>query len=66
MEIDVSKALIAQPFDSWHEDIGAVLWWTFPVCEPPYCGTPLDDDWPFDDDERPAWTILIVPSEPVA
>lgn len=26
----------------WHEDIGDVLWWTSPVSEPPYCGTPND------------------------
>lgn len=28
--------------DEWHEDIGVVLWWTFPIREAPYCGTPLD------------------------
>lgn len=32
--------------DEWHEDFGAVLWWKQPVNEPPYCGTPLDSDWP--------------------
>jgi hypothetical protein len=32
----------AQPLDDWHEDIGPVLWWRFPVVEPPYVGTPLD------------------------
>jgi hypothetical protein len=26
----------------WHEDFGPVLWWRFPVNEPPYVGTPLD------------------------
>lgn len=26
----------------WHEDHGTVLWWRFPICEPPYVGTPLD------------------------
>jgi hypothetical protein len=30
----------------WHEDIGNVLWWRFPIDEPPYVGTPLDCDWP--------------------
>lgn len=30
----------------WHEDVGDCLWWDFPVEEPPYCGTPLDDDFP--------------------
>lgn len=26
----------------WHEDIGPVLWWIFPLSEPPYVGSPLD------------------------
>ena len=32
--------------EHWHEDIGPVLWWNFPVEEPPYCGTPLDERFP--------------------
>jgi hypothetical protein len=32
----------ARPLSEWHEDIGPVLWWKFPVDEPPYVGTPLD------------------------
>lgn len=32
--------------DDWEEDFGAVLWWKFPIVEPPYVGTPLDDDFP--------------------
>lgn len=32
--------------EHWNEDVGNVLWWNFPVEEPPYCGTPLDDDFP--------------------
>jgi hypothetical protein len=33
------------PLSEWHEDIGTVLWWEFPLSvkgEPPYVGTPLD------------------------
>ena len=30
----------------WHEDYGDVLWWTCPVREAPYCGTPNDTEWP--------------------
>lgn len=26
----------------WHEDNGPVLWWKFPLTEPPYVGTPND------------------------
>jgi hypothetical protein len=37
---------IPRPRDTWHDDIGAVLWWLMPVCEPPYAGHPLDDDFP--------------------
>ncbi len=32
----------ARPLAEWHEDMGPVLWWRFPVDEPPYVGTPLD------------------------
>lgn len=32
----------AQPISEYHEDMGPVLWWTFPVMEAPYCGTPND------------------------
>lgn len=30
----------------WSEDVGPALWWRLPVTEPPYAGTPLDDDFP--------------------
>lgn len=36
----------ALPLDEWHEDDGDVLWWKFPIEEPPYVGTPNDEDWP--------------------
>lgn len=32
----------ARPLEEWHEDIGSVLWWKFPINEPPYVGSPLD------------------------
>lgn len=32
----------ARPQSEWHEDMGDVLWWEFPVTESPYVGTPLD------------------------
>jgi hypothetical protein len=38
-----------RPMSEWHEDTGSVLWHHLPICEPPYCGTPLDsrfDDYP--------------------
>jgi hypothetical protein len=33
---------VARPLEEWREDIGDVLWWKFPVTEPPYCGSPQD------------------------
>jgi hypothetical protein len=35
----------ARLLEEWHEDYGSVLWWKFPIEEPPYCGSPLYDDW---------------------
>lgn len=31
-----------RPLEEWHEDFGDCLWWSFPVEEPPYVGSPLD------------------------
>jgi hypothetical protein len=45
----------------WHEDDGPACWWKFPVVEPPYCGTPLDDDFP---DYVTHWTIIEIPEDP--
>lgn len=43
---DEPTKVIAHLAEKWHEDIGPVLWWNFPVEEPPYCGTPLDEHFP--------------------
>jgi len=46
---DARQALapeVAIPGERYHEDDGPVLWWRFPVEEPPYAGTPNDSDWP--------------------
>ncbi|OKP95078.1 hypothetical protein [Paenibacillus sp. P46E] len=53
--------IIARHIDEWHEDFGDVLWWEFPVCEPPYCGTPIDVDWP---GYHTHWTPLTIPAAP--
>lgn len=44
----------------WDEDLGDCLWWNFPVEEPPYCGTPLDDDFP---KYKTHFTELHIPDE---
>ncbi|MFX3635436.1 MAG: Lar family restriction alleviation protein [Candidatus Pristimantibacillus sp.] len=51
----------ARLLEDWHEDYGDVLWWSFPIEEPPYCGSPLDSDWP---DYHTHWTPLIIPEQP--
>ena len=51
----------AKPLEEWHEDIGDVLWWRFPIDEPPYCGTPLDTNWP---NYHTHWTFFEIPNCP--
>ncbi|WP_270692508.1 hypothetical protein [Enterococcus malodoratus] len=70
-QLDEPTKVIAHLAEKWHEDIGPVLWWDFPVGEPPYCGTPLDDDFPkykrhFTElhipdevEEEPKWVVKI-------
>lgn len=31
-----------RPIAEYHEDFGDVLWWKFPIDEPPYVGSPND------------------------
>jgi hypothetical protein len=58
---DEKTQITARPIDEWHEDLGDVLWWTFPVNEPPYCGSPMDVDWP---DYHTHWTPIVIPAVP--
>jgi hypothetical protein len=51
----------ALPLDEWSEEDGAVLWWRFPIEEPPYVGNPLCDDWP---GYHTHWTPLDLPAAP--
>ena len=64
-------AITPHPLDEWTEEDGPVLWWRFPIVEPPYVGTPLDDDWPVmgtatgrTTNYVTHWTGLLVPEEP--
>ena len=51
-----------RPLSEWHEDIGPVLWWSFPIREAPYVGTPNDvDGWP---DHHTHWTPIPKPEPP--
>ena len=56
-------AITPRSLSEWHEDIGPVLWWKFPVDEPPHAGTPSDSDWP---GYHTHWTPIPVPATPPA
>ena len=51
----------ARALEEWHEDYGDVLWWKFPIEEPPYVGSPWDASWP---DYHTHWTPIAVPDLP--
>ena len=51
----------ARPIEEWNEDFGDVLWWKFPVEEPPYVGSPLDEKWP---GYHTHWTFISIPKPP--
>ncbi len=55
-----SQKVIAYRADKWHEDMGDVLWWEFPISEAPYSGTPLDDGFP---EYKTHFTIIKLPDE---
>lgn len=38
----IQRLPTARPISEYHEDMGPVLWWKFPIDEPPYCGGPND------------------------
>lgn len=54
------NALSARPLSAWTEEDGSVLWWKFPVNEPPYVGDPTDDNWP---GYHTHWTPIVEPTE---
>jgi hypothetical protein len=57
---DMERLLTPCPLSEYHEDHGSVLWHSMPICAPPYCGSPLDSDWPFvsESEKYLAWTPL--------
>lgn len=49
---ELSRLTTPREMREWHEDFGDVLWWLMASDgphEPPYCGSPLADDWPWED-----------------
>lgn len=59
-QLDEPQKVKARLAKHWDEDLGDYLWWDFPVEEPPYCGTPLDDDFP---KYKTHFTELHIPDE---
>lgn len=61
--VDEARAAraVARPRDEWTEEHGPVLWWRFPIAEPPYSGAPLDDDFPA---YVTHWTAIVIPDDP--
>lgn len=55
------NAAIAAPIEEYSSEMASVLWWEFPVVEPPYVGHPDCCDWP---GYHTHWTPLIVPEPP--
>lgn len=51
----------ARTLEEWGEDYGDVLWWKFPIEEPPYVGSPLDEKWPA---YHTHWTPIVIPKPP--
>ncbi|WP_438498587.1 hypothetical protein [Paenibacillus sp. IHBB 3054] len=60
---EIKQPAAARPINEWYEELSDVLWWKFPIEEPPYCGTPLDADWP---DYCTHWTPLVIPAAPAS
>lgn len=57
---ELKRANELRPLDEWGEEYGDCLWWALPIGEAPYCGTPLDSEFP---DYVTHFTRLIVPDE---
>jgi hypothetical protein len=57
---------VARPASEWHEDMGDVLWWKFPIDSAPYCGSPLDSHWQEHELDKvfTHWTPLQLPADP--
>lgn len=43
---ELEDSLEPRPIEEWDEEEGFCLWWFFPIQEPPYCGSPLCNDFP--------------------
>lgn len=57
--VELQRLSRARAADTWTPGDGPVLWWTLPVSESPYVGTPNDQSWP---GTHTHWTHLPVPN----
>lgn len=56
---DPMAVWVARPRDEWYDEDGPVLWWKFPVNEPPHVG------WMYDaPDYCTHWTPIPIPQAP--
>jgi hypothetical protein len=46
MSTNIRELLTLRPASEWNEEMGPVLWWSPPIQEPPYVGTPNDLGYP--------------------
>lgn len=60
-EVRAGRTAVARERDAWTEEDGFVLWWRFPIEEPPYSGNPLCDDFP---EYVTHWTPIVIPVLP--
>lgn len=44
--VEPDTVQVPRQLSEWHEDDGAVTWWSFPLNEPAWIGQPTDSDWP--------------------
>lgn len=66
-EAEKKVGIVAIPADDWYEDYGDALWWSFPVEEPPYHGSPISyhaDGSPTVPEHCTHWTRYFVPRDP--
>ncbi len=58
LRAEIERLHCVKPLAEWHEDMGPMLWWKFPIDEAPYAGGPNDSDWP---GYHTHWTVIPIP-----
>lgn len=42
LQLEFQQLNTTRPIEEWGEDFRDYLWWSFPIVEPPYLGTPFE------------------------